>query len=339
MKAAFGILTLIGFGILFAGTGYAQTDEICGESGATPWINTAFVYGRLDLKGYEGKKLPKITVVLLDRQNNEKRITVDRSGNYCFRETNGSGGIIVIEVEGVEATRRSLPSGGAPAPIRQDFELLATGNEKLGPPKTISAKYNYPRNAKNSELFANAAVAENGKDHKKAIALLQELVAADPMDYSAWAKLGALYFDQNKMGDAETAFQSALKAKPDFGPGMVNLGRIFLAQKQLDKAIDVLFKATEIEPNNARGFQLLGEAYILNKKGSLGVEALNEAIRLDPIGMAESHLLMAMLYDRAGYKPMASREYRIFLEKVPNHPDKKKFEKYIKDNPEEKVSN
>ena len=93
--------------------------------------------------------------------------------------------------------------------------------------------------------------------------------------------------------------------------------------------------ATAIDPSSARAFQLLGEAYLLARKGTLGVAALNEAVRLDPIGMAECHLLMARLYDLAGVKPLASREYRLFLEKVPQHPEKKKLEKYIKDNPEE----
>ncbi|MGH9949476.1 MAG: hypothetical protein ACRD6X_20065, partial [Pyrinomonadaceae bacterium] len=81
-------------------------------------------------------------------------------------------------------------------------------------------------------------------------------------------------------------------------------------------------------------FQILGRAYLLAKKGSLGVEALNKSIELDPLGMADSHLLMAVLYDRAGLKDLASHEYKLFLSKVSNHPDKAKFEKYIKENPE-----
>ncbi|MBP6003166.1 MAG: hypothetical protein KA746_07010 [Pyrinomonadaceae bacterium] len=52
------------------------------------------------------------------------------------------------------------------------------------------------------------------------------------------------------------------------------------------------------------------------------------------IGMAECHLLKARLYDLAGAKNLASHEYKTFLAKVTEHPEKKKFEKYIKDNPE-----
>jgi hypothetical protein len=49
--------------------------------------------------------------------------------------------------------------------------------------------------------------------------------------------------------------------------------------------------------------------------------------------MAECHLLLARLYDRAGAKDMASREYVLFLQKVPEHPEKQKFDSYIKANP------
>jgi predicted Zn-dependent protease len=159
------------------------------------------------------------------------------------------------------------------------------------------------------------------------------MIASDPADFIAHGKLGSIYYEQNKLSDSEKAFKKALEIKADFSPAMINLGRIYLVQKQNDEAIEILKKVTETEPNSPRGFQLLGEAYLVAKKGTLGVAALNEALRLDPIGMAESHLLMARLYDLAGAKSVASREYQMFLEKVPEHKDKKKFEKYIKDNP------
>ena len=73
---------------------------------------------------------------------------------------------------------------------------------------------------------------------------------------------------------------------------------------------------------------------MLTRKGTLGVEVLNEAIRLEPVAMAESHLLLAALYDRAGAKFMATREYKMFLEKLPEHKDAKKFKRYIEENPD-----
>ena len=78
----------------------------------------------------------------------------------------------------------------------------------------------------------------------------------------------------------------------------------------------------------------MGEAYLQARRGNDGLAALDEALRLDPVGMAECHLLKARLYDLAGARKLAAAEYKVFLLKVPNHSDKKKLEKYIKDNPE-----
>ena len=316
----------------------AQVEEICGDSGGgvVPWINTSFVYGKISLVGYEGRRPPKVVVVLSDSRNRESRYNIDSTGNYCFRETNGSNGFIVVEVENVEVARRSLPAGPGPAQIRQDFEITASHPDKQRPPSSISAKYNYPRTEANAALFEQAIGAEKEKDLQKAVQLLKQLVATDNADFIAWARLGSVYFDLNKVSDAETAYNRSVASRADYGPALVNLGRIFLVQKKNEQAIEVLLRATAAEPYAPRGFQLLGEAYLLVRKGTLGVQALNEAVRLDPVGMAECHLLMARLYDLAGAKPLASREYRMFLEKVPTHAERKKFERYIKDNPEDK---
>lgn len=88
-----------------------------------------------------------------------------------------------------------------------------------------------------------------------------------------------------------------------------------------------------LEPSSAFAHRLLGEAYLQERQGSKAIAALDEALRLDPNGMSECHLLKARLYDLVGAKDLAAAEYKAFLEKVKDHPDRKKFEKYIKDNP------
>jgi Tfp pilus assembly protein PilF len=77
----------------------------------------------------------------------------------------------------------------------------------------------------------------------------------------------------------------------------------------------------------------LGEAYLQSKKGSKAVIYLNEAIRLEPVEKAEIHLRLAALYNAAGAKPLASKEYKMFLDKVPSYKDKAALEKYISENP------
>jgi cytochrome c-type biogenesis protein CcmH/NrfG len=334
VKAFLVVVALLFVGIASSVASAQGMSEACGDSSGSNWATDPAVYGRVTLQGFQGQKFPKLTVTLIDRNRNEQRYTLDRNGYYCFRGADGSGGTIIIDIEGNEAERRSLGSSTSQLrQHRQDFDIsVADTPQKVA---TISAKFAYPRDAANSALFDNAAAAEQKKDSVAAIKLLRELLGNDPRDFVAWAKLGSIYFESNDLVASEKAYVESARVKPDFSYAFMNLGRIYLAKGDPEVATKFLERATQLEPGSPRAFQLLGEAYILVKKGTLGVEALNEAIRLDPVGMADSHLLIATLYDRAGAKSYASREYKLFLEKKPDHTDRKKFEKYIKENPPE----
>jgi Tfp pilus assembly protein PilF len=108
--------------------------------------------------------------------------------------------------------------------------------------------------------------------------------------------------------------------------------RAFL--NQFDAAVKLFERAIASDPKSAIAHRLLGEAYLQIRKGTLGLAALDKALELDPQGQAECHLLKARLYDLVGAKNLATIEYKAFLKKVPDHTDKRKLEKYIKENPE-----
>lgn len=320
-------------------TAYFQSSEACSESGGGGgvWLNAAAVYGRVEMHGIEAdSRMPKVTITLVTGgQRASASATLDRSGKYCFRDVDGTGGMLILEVENVEVGRQNLPSGGGKLKqFQQDFEIWLPKSGTSAKPSVISAKYRYARKQENVELFEEANTAIDQGNRKKAIQILKKVVSNDPADFLAWTRLGSVHSDLEEWREADDAYQKALSVKPDFAIAMMYRGRIYLVQNRFEQAIEILSNATKTDPTSARSFRLLGEAYLLNKKGTLAVEALNEAIRLDPVAMADGHLLMARLYDVAGAKPFASREYRLFLEKVPKHPDAKKFAKYIQDNPE-----
>ena len=74
---------------------------------------------------------------------------------------------------------------------------------------------------------------------------------------------------------------------------------------------------------------LADQAYLQIKKGSLAVGYLNEAIKLDPMGMADAHLRLAVLYNAVGMKDKAAAEYEEFLKKRPDDPEKQQLQAYI----------
>jgi Flp pilus assembly protein TadD len=324
--------------VIFASTvlAHGQVDDFCTEFGATPSLNSPFanipyVYGRITYKGASEKnKLPRLNVILIDGDQTNKRITVGSTGNYCFRRAGGSA-TLIVEVDGIEAARRSMPSFGA-TQQREDFEI-ASGRSGQPPPAIISARFSYPPNAKTIDLYKRASTCETAGKKDELIATLRDIVAADAADFIAWAKLGSLHLEKRSYADAEAALRRSIELKLEYTPAWINFGQVRLGLKQYEAAIEVLKHAVSLDNSSARAYQLLGEAYLLAKLGSLGAEALNQAIKLDPIGMAECHLQLAHLYQLANARSMASKEYRLFLEKVPDHPERSKFEKFIRENP------
>ncbi len=324
---------------VFAGGVLAQVDEICGEFGFMPTLDAPrlsapYIFGRVTVNGVAaGAPLPKVTVTYMSRSGSPERITVGKKGSYCFRQS-GGGGNLVVEMDGVEVARRGISSFGT-AQQREDFELDANRSRQLlAPPSVISSQFPHSRNEKAVELFRQASEAETKKDIGAAVKLMREVVAADDADFIAWAYLGTLYLEQNKLSDADAALKKALQLRVEYTPAWVNVGKVRVAQKAYEPAVEIFKHVLTLDPESARTYQLLGEAYLLNKQGSLGAEALNKAIELDPEGMADVHLQLAHLYQLAKANRFAAEEYKKFLEKRPNHPDKKKFEKFIADNPQ-----
>lgn len=316
----------------------AQVDDICGEFGymATldaPRLMAPYVYGRVRVVGSPpAGKVPKVAVTYTNRSQSPERITLGRSGNYCFRLTNRSDGMLVVDVDGVEVARRQVASFGPPQ-VREDFEVSVGDGSNAERTGVISSKYLYPRNERTAPFYKQAAEAEAAKDLAAATKALQAVVEEDAKDFIGWGLLAGVLLERKMLGEADAAVRRSLELKVEYAPAWLTAGRIRTAQEQYAAAIEIFKHAATLEPKNARVYQLLGEAYLLAKQGTLGAEALNKAIELDPRGMAELHLQLAHLYQLAKAPALAAAEYKKFLAKVPDHPDKAKFEKFIKDNP------
>ena len=316
----------------------AQVDQFCEEFGYrpildAPVLSAPYVYGRVVIKSEEPvEKFPIVNITYSNRSQSPIRQTISKSGNYCFKITSGNGGQLVIEIDGVEVARSQVDDYG-PAQKREDFDVVMPAPGRTTRPATVSSKFNHPPNERTAPLYARAAEAEKRKAFPEAIDNVKKIVTIDPEDFLAWEYLGTLYFNHRMYPEADVAYRRSLALKVEYPRAWVNAGKLRVAQKNFAGAIEIFKHAITLEPDVAMTYRLLGEAYLQNKQGSLGEQALKEAIRLDPVGMAEAHALLAHLYQLAGAKNLAASEYKTLLEKVPNHPERKKFEKFIKENP------
>jgi predicted negative regulator of RcsB-dependent stress response len=337
MNRAIIILWLVSFSATLA---MAQADDICREYGETPTreidrVNRVapYVFGRISLKGIApNAEMPRVTVIYSDSRQPSTRLVLNRSGNYCFRRQ-GAGGLLIIEVDGIETTRKTVSDIGEPRQ-REDFEIHLQNMQQLAAPGVISTKFNRPPNEKTASLYKKVSEAESANQPGRAIEHVKEIVLLDPEDFIAWAKLGSLLMEKNTLDEAEKAFKRSLELRPDYNAALLNLGIITAFQNKYTEAIEIFKKVLATEPLNGRAYRFLGEAYLQNRQGSLGLAALDRALEIDPVGMAECHLLKARLFDLVGAKNLATREYKQFLEKVPDYTEKKKLKKYIKENPD-----
>lgn len=345
----FGVFLLFG---LFALSAFAQDDPARQTSNLPTMIGPRKVSdgikvtGFLKVEGIENlSQSPVFMVSMVVNGRLLERREVKHGGAFLFNNVPfGSDAVLLVETGNVEIKRISNFTSGMAAvrgtqnmmmnnEVKQDISILwlelQRAKEVLG---IINAKDFYQRSEENQKLYEKAVAASKNKKKDEAIALFKQIVEKDEKDFVSWTELGTLYFIAEKYGDAEKAYKKSLEINPSFILTQLNLGRLYLAQKQPEKAIELLEKAVVAEPTSPDLNHYLGEAYLQVKKGSKAVVYLNEAIRLAPVEKAELHLRLAALYNAANLKDRAAFEYKKFLEKVPNHPDKKSLEKYIAEN-------
>jgi tetratricopeptide (TPR) repeat protein len=255
------------------------------------------------------------------------------NGRYRFNNLNNGVYQLVVEMEGTEITRIRVDlRSPLLRDLRQDIALEWRSSGSRSKPSFISAADTYVRSAANQLLFNQADGATNRKKYDLAVKLLQQILKSDARDFQVWAELANVHFLQKNFTDAENEYLTALDTHPGFFLALLNLGRLELLQKRHDVAIEALTKALKTRPDSADANYLLGEAYLQVKRGSIAVVYLKEALRLDPQGLAEVHLRLALLYNRAGMKDKAATEYIEFLKRKPDYPDRRKLERYIAQN-------
>jgi len=337
----FGIAIGVSAGSLIAQEDLSRTDGLPSKIGG-PTCNgpagrtVASIAGNLNVVGTiaQGAATPNFSVSVWAGGMFIARRKVKNGGYFSFYCVPAENVMLVGEVDGSEVA--SVPIGmlsGSPVINRQDVTINWSGvqHPKQGP-GLVSARSAYERGKENQRLFDKALDEIQAKKVDAASDILEKLVKNDPRDWPAWTTLGNLHFNNNEFEQAMEDYEQALSIKNDHLAAMIGAGRSYLNLKKTDRAVEVLKTAYETNPNSADVNHYLGEAYFQMRKGSLGIPLMKKAIEIAPAEKAELHLRIAALYSAAGAKDIAATEYKLFLEKRPNHPDRQKMERFISEN-------
>ena len=150
-----------------------------------------------------------------------------------------------------------------------------------------------------------------------AITHLEEAVRLAPDSSSPHYALGTLLLSQKRFDDAKTHFKAAIRLKPDFSEAYNNLGVMSYAQGNLDAAIANYAAALRLEPGNAQARYNLGRALASQGKFDEATIEYRQVLKARPDDADTLSSLASVLASRGQIDEAVSR-YRRALELNPN---------------------
>jgi tetratricopeptide (TPR) repeat protein len=167
-------------------------------------------------------------------------------------------------------------------------------------------------------------------DRPAAIEELKLAITEYPSFTQAFNELGVLYLKSNRLEDAESAFQSALKIDPDSVPALINRGIANFMMKRYGEAVPILRKAVEKKVDSAVGHYFLGQALANLGLFDEAEKELLKSVELGKEAMKEAHRVLAIIYMSRGAKQKAVEQLETYLKLTPDAPDADKLKESIR---------
>jgi tetratricopeptide (TPR) repeat protein len=148
--------------------------------------------------------------------------------------------------------------------------------------------------------FALAQFYEEGKDHPKAEAIYNKVIAAAGLDgpgITARDRLAALRNQQHDTAGAEKLLAEVLAKAPRDDDALFLRGNIALAQKDPKTAIADLRSVLRDQPNAIGVMRVLARAHLANGEPALAEETMRRAVDANPTDAAASLDLAQMLIE------------------------------------------
>ncbi len=117
------------------------------------------------------------------------------------------------------------------------------------------------------------------------IRILEDLVAREPGNRSAWVQLGHGYFDSQQPAKAVEAYDKALALNPNDPDILTDQGVMFRQLGWYDRAVDNFTKASRINPSHLQSLFNLGVVYRYDLNDfPRALEAWERFLQLNPSG-------------------------------------------------------
>lgn len=152
---------------------------------------------------------------------------------------------------------------------------------------------------------------------EQAIALLDDVLKADPRNADAYLLKGRILGEMGKPADAVDALEKAVAIRPQDTAAIYYLGRLYDEQKLSDKAIVQFEKLVAMDADVVEAYLQLGILYARTKRFEDAQSVLEKAKEKDP-DRAEVYLVLGFVYSQ---HEQYDRAATVFSEGLAIHPD------------------
>ena len=142
---------------------------------------------------------------------------------------------------------------------------------------------------------------------------------SNPNYYDSLSNLADLYRLQGRNADAAELYRRAIEAGAPYAQLHFNLGAAWIGAGKLAEAEAALLRATKVQPRNAAARYNLGWVYDQQRKNDLAERAYSEALRLSP-SYLEPRINLANVLTRQGRTAEAAEHWRAATRYHPQHP-------------------
>jgi cytochrome c-type biogenesis protein CcmH/NrfG len=132
--------------------------------------------------------------------------------------------------------------------------------------------------------------SKSSVDYSAKIKALENEVASDPENASAWVHLGHLYFNSDNYGKAINAYEKSLTLNPMNADVLTDLGIMYRRSGQPRKAIQKFDMAVEVDPKHEtarfnKGIVLMHD--LGDREGA--IRTWEDLLEVNPIAMVDSN--------------------------------------------------
>jgi len=217
------------------------------------------------VRNKEGKPLVNAKVSFIDQQRGAKfSVKTNKKGNFIRVGIPPALYNISVEYKGY-------------FPFRTQFRIGLGKQEKL----TIILEKIPPKIGENKDFINGINQFKQGH-YIEACGLFEKAAQKFPENFEAFFNLGLSYYNIEKIDDAITSLEKAVKLNSGIAEVHFALGECYYQKENKEKAIEAFSNVLKLQPNNAKAYYNLGITHYKYNEMKEAINAFEKSIDLEP---------------------------------------------------------